>query len=68
MNDLLAAPLARILLRYAGGALVAKGVLVDSASLADPDTVQVVTLLLGVALSAISESWYALAHKRNWRR
>jgi hypothetical protein len=60
-------PLARILLRYIGGALLAKGVLHDAATLADPDLQQVIVIILGMASSAVSEFWYFIAKKRDWK-
>lgn len=57
-------PLARILLRYIGGALLAKGVI--HGDLLDPDIVQVLTVLLGLACSALSEGWYYIAKKNGW--
>jgi hypothetical protein len=60
----LAGPLARVLLRYAGGALVAKGGL--SIDVNDPDLVNVVTMCIGAAISAGTEAWWYLARKYNW--
>lgn len=55
--------LARILLRYASGALVSYGMLAQGTDLSlDPDMV----LVLGVALGAIAEAFYAMAKKRGW--
>ena len=55
--------LARILLRYISGALVSYGVLANGTDLSlNPDMV----LVLGVALGAVAEAFYALAKKRGW--
>ena len=55
--------LARILLRYASGALVGIGMLAQGTDLSlDPDMV----LVVGVALSAVAEAFYAMAKKRGW--
>lgn len=62
------APIARILLRYAGGALIAHGVAISPETLTDPDLVQALCVLMGLACSASSECWYALARKRGWKR
>jgi hypothetical protein len=68
MSPELYAPLARILLRYVAGALIAKGVIQDPAQLVNPDTVTVVTIGLGALLSAVSEGFYMLARRRGWGR
>ncbi|MER9079970.1 hypothetical protein [Mesorhizobium sp. M0895] len=59
----------RILLRYAAGALVAKGLLApeDGASLAiDPDVTQLLQVGAGFAISAATEGWYWIARKFGW--
>lgn len=57
-------PLARVLLRYAGGALMAKaGVQVD---LSDPDLGTLAEFGIGALLSVGTESWWYLARKYNW--
>lgn len=60
---------ARIVLRYAAGALVAYGMagpdFVD-ATLADPELVQAVTIGLGALFAALTEWAYAIAKKRGW--
>lgn len=60
----LAAPLARILLRYVGAVLVAKaGLQVD-----DPDLIIVTEAVIGGLCALIAEGWYALARKRGWHQ
>ena len=60
--------LARVLLRYLAAILVSKGVLHDPASLLTPDTVQVITVMLGAACSAVAEGWWYLTHRRERKR
>ena len=60
------APLARVLLRYAGGALIAAGVAINPATLTDPDVVQVATFFVGAGCAILSEGWWALARKKGW--
>ena len=59
--------LARIFLRYAAGALIAKGML-DSGTgdtiINDPD----IQILVGAALGAVSEGWYYIARKFGWAK
>ena len=57
------APLARIILRYVSGFLVAKGLLASDLS-ADPDLV----LYLGLGIGAAVEFAYSLARKRGWAK
>ncbi len=60
----LAGPLARVLLRYIGGALIAKaGVSID---VNDPDLVNIATMAIGAGLSAGVEVWWYLARKYGW--
>lgn len=62
--------LARILLRYGAGMLAAVGVLSDdvAATLAvDPDVLGIVSTILGLAMAAASEGWYALAKRFGWK-
>lgn len=60
----LAGPLARVFLRYVGGALVAKaGFSID---ISDPDIENIVTMGVGAAISAGTEVWWYLARKYNW--
>lgn len=59
------AVIARIIMRYLAGALVAWGLITAEAGQAlgsDAD----LTLLLGVALGAVAEWGYALAKKYGW--
>jgi len=61
----------RILLRYAAGALVAKGLLSveDGASFAtDPDLMQLLEVGAGLAIGAATELWYAAARKFGWAK
>lgn len=61
--------LARILLRYIAGALVAKGVLSDDlgASLSgDADILSAVSLGLGAVIGAATEVGYWLAKRFGW--
>ena len=61
--------LARILLRYGAGVLIAKGVLPDDVGhsiMNDPDLLQVATTIIGVILAGTSEGWYWLAKKFGW--
>jgi hypothetical protein len=62
------APFARIFLRYLGAGLVSAGITINPDTLADPDVVQVVCILLGAACSAGSEAWYWFAKKHGWSR
>jgi hypothetical protein len=62
------APLARILLRYLGGILIAKGYAHDPATFADPDLVQAVCIVGAGACGVISEGWWYLARKHGWGR
>ncbi len=63
--------LIRILLRYAAGALVAKGLLTaeDGASFAtDPDIMQALEVAAGIGIGAATELWYAAARKFGWAK
>lgn len=57
------APLARIILRYASGFLIAKGLLTYDLS-TDPDLV----LYLGLGIGAAVEAAYALAVRKGWAK
>lgn len=60
----------RILLRYAAGALVAKGFLApeDGAYFAtDPDLAQLLQVGAGIVISAGTEYWYWIASKLGWK-
>lgn len=62
-------PIARILLRYIAGALVAKGILdPDSAALlnTDPDLIELVTAAVGVLMGLATEYAYRLAKRLGW--
>lgn len=63
--------LTRILLRYASGILVARGLLgADDGSIfaSDPDVAALVETGLGLALGAATEGWYYLARKFGWSK
>jgi hypothetical protein len=60
----LAGPLARVLLRYVGGALIAKAGL--SIDVNDPDLTSIAEGLVGAGISAGTEIWWYLARKYNW--
>lgn len=65
------AVIARIVLRYGAGVLVARGLLgADDASTftADPDLQMVLETGAGLAISAATEGWYWLAHKFGWQK
>lgn len=66
MSPAIVGPIARVILRYAGGALISAGVAIKPEALTDPDVVQVMCLLIGAACSAASEGWYILAKKYGW--
>lgn len=62
----LIAPVVRVILRYAGGALLAyAGVTLD---VNDPDVQAVTVVVAGVLVSAASEVWYYLARKHGWSK
>lgn len=57
-------PLARVLFRYAGAALMTKaGVSID---LTDPDLMTLAEFGLGALLSVGSEVWWYLARRYGW--
>lgn len=65
------APLARIIVRYAAGAFVAKGLLSadTGATLAiDPDVINYVDIGLGVAAGGVTELYYMLARRFGWAK
>ncbi len=67
----MAAVIVRIALRYSAGILVARGLLSaddGSAFSADSDLQMVIETGAGVALGAISECWYWLAHRFGWAK
>lgn len=63
-------PLARIIVRYVAGALVAKG-LIDASTgkgiAADADLVWLVDAGLGFGIGAAMEGWYWLAKRYGWK-
>lgn len=60
----LAGPLARVLLRYAGGGLMAKAGFAFDVN--DPDLATLAEFLIGGVLSVGTETWWYLARKYNW--
>ncbi len=63
MGDL-AGPVARILLRYVGAALITKAGL--SIDLTDPDIGAIAEFAIGAVISGGSELWWILARKYGW--
>jgi hypothetical protein len=59
-------PIARVLLRYVGGALISAGVAISPGTLTDPDVIQVTCFLVGALSSAASECWYIIAKRNGW--
>lgn len=59
--------IARIMLRYASGALVAYGFIPQEVG-AELAVDQEVALILGAALGAATEGFYALARKKGWAK
>lgn len=62
-------PLARILLRYLAGALVARGLIDPDAAYyinTDPSVIELATIIVGTALGFLSERFYTLAKKYGW--
>lgn len=67
----MSAVVVRILLRYAAGALVAKGVIGSDATgsiLSDPDVIKVAEVALGAGLGLASEAWYYAARRLGWAK
>ncbi|MEH2508713.1 hypothetical protein V1291_000067 [Nitrobacteraceae bacterium AZCC 1564] len=62
----IAAPLTRILLRYAVGAWVAKAGL--SIDVNDPNVFEVANFVVAGAIGALTEGWWTLARRRGWRQ
>lgn len=63
------AVLARIILRYLAGALVAKGLMsIDdvSTALTDPDVTALTEMAIGAGLAVATETAYALAKRLGW--
>ena len=64
-------PFLRIGLRYAGGALVAKGFVshdVGDLIAGDPDIYQAVEIGAGLAMAGAAEYWYMLAKRLGWSK
>ena len=62
---------ARILLRYVSGVLIAKGLLdsdLGTQLVTDPDVIQYVQLALGAGAAIAAEWWYWLARRLGWSR
>ncbi len=57
--------LARIILRYASGALVAYGVIPHETG-AELAMDQELALILGAAIGAVTEGFYAFAKRKGW--
>lgn len=67
----MSAVIVRIVLRYAAGLLVAKGLVstdIIDGVVGDPDVIQAVTLVTGVAVGVVAEAWYFLARKFGWSK
>ncbi|TRL39821.1 hypothetical protein [Rhizobium straminoryzae] len=67
----MSAVFARILLRYAAGALVARGLLdIDTAAgiSTDQDLAAVAQIAIGAGMGAATEIYYALARRFGWSR
>lgn len=67
----MSSPTVRILLRYLIGLLVAKGFFapeLGNVFLADPEVIAELQILLGLALGAAVEGWYAMARRFGWAR
>ena len=63
------AVVARIMIRYIAGALVARGLLDDGGILtADPDVARLVETGLGIATGAAVEAWYYAARRFGWSK
>lgn len=63
-------PLVRIGLRYASGALVAKGFLAaeDATLLHDPELEATITMAIGATISVATEYYYYLAKRFGWSK
>ena len=67
----MSAVVTRILLRYASGVLVARGLLgSDDGSMfvSDPDVAMAIETGIGLALGAATEAWYYFARKFGWSK
>lgn len=63
-------PVARIVVRYGAGALVALGIFgaVSEKQIAsDPDLIWLAEILIGLVASGATEAWYYLARKFGWQ-
>lgn len=66
-----ASVVARIVLRYLSGVLIAKGMLdteFGTQLAADPDAVEILTLAIGAGAGVAAEWWYALARRMGWSK
>jgi hypothetical protein len=66
----LTGPIARIILRYLSGALVAIGLLLPGDAIeinADPEILSAVMMLVGTVVGVAVETAYALAKRMGWR-
>jgi hypothetical protein len=65
------AVIARILLRYAAGALIMKGLISSDMGAdlgTDPDVLAVLEIALGAAVAATTEAFYWAARKFGWSK
>lgn len=65
------AVVARIILRYVAGALVIKGLLPEETGTqiaTDSDILNIVEVVLGLGIGAVTEAWYFLARKFGWAK
>ena len=60
------APIIRILLRWAGGFLIAKGFAHNPNTFADPDLIQSLCYIGAGLCGMVAEGWWMLARKRGW--
>jgi hypothetical protein len=66
----LTGPVARIILRYLSGALVAIGLLLPGDAIdinADPEIISAVAMLVGAVVGIAVETVYALAKRMGWK-
>ncbi len=64
-------PIARIIARYAVGALIMKGILdtqVGGQLATDADLVGLIQIALGAAIGAATEVFYYIASKLGWKK
>jgi hypothetical protein len=63
MNEM-SGPLTRVLMRYAGAALLTKaGLSIDAT---DPDLLTLAEFFIGSGIAIISEAWWYIARKNGW--